>query len=170
MDPLSAFHQLSSGMVLYFVRRYDEAILQFQNALRTSPELWIAHCGLMHTFNITGRSDRALASAQVCFGRYGSQVKDVLASGYAAAGYQEAMRRAGDFLATGAGGTYVAPDVVFVAYVHAGQKDLARQWLSKSADERSPNVFGAVRDPFVNDTLRDSPWFKEISRRTKLPI
>jgi eukaryotic-like serine/threonine-protein kinase len=170
LDPLNAFHQLSSGMVLYLVRRYDEAIMQFQNVLRASPDMWVAQCGLMHTFNITGRFDRALPAAQDCFGRYGSEVKDVLARGYAAAGYQEAMRRAGDFLAAGASGTYVAPDGVFLAYVHAGQKDLARQWLSKTVDERSPNVFGAVRDPFVNDTLGDNPWFKEILRRTRLPM
>lgn len=169
VDPLNAFNQMSSGMILYFVRRYNEAIMQFENALRTSPDMKVAQCGLMHVFNVTGRSDRALAAAQGCFGRYGNQVKDVLASGYAAAGYQEAMRRVGDFLAAGANGTYVAPNAVFLAYAHAGQKDLARQWLSKSVDERDPNVYGAFRDPFVNDTLRDNPWFKEILRRTKLP-
>jgi hypothetical protein len=42
--------------------------------------------------------------------------------------------------------------------------------LSKTVDERSPNMFGAVRDPFVNDTLGDNPWFKEILRRTRLPM
>ena len=80
------------------------------------------------------------------------------------------MRRVAELLAKGVSGTYVAPSEVAMQYLLAGQKDLALQWLSKSVDARDPNVYGAVRDPFVIDSLRDDPRFQEILRRTRLPI
>jgi tetratricopeptide (TPR) repeat protein len=169
LDPFNPFIQALYGMDLYFVRRYDQAIVQFQSALRTSPGLPVARCGLLHAYNMTGRSDRALEAAQGCFEQYGPQVKGVLARGYATAGYREAMRRLGDFFAAGLNGTYVAPNEIFLAYAHAGEADLALQWLSKSVDARDPNVYGAVRDPFVVGRLGDDPRFQKIVRRTGLP-
>jgi hypothetical protein len=80
------------------------------------------------------------------------------------------MRQAADLLAMGVSGTYVPPIDVFHAYMHAGQRETALQWLSKAVEARDPSVYGAVRDPFVNDTFRDDPRFLEIVRRTGLPL
>jgi hypothetical protein len=79
------------------------------------------------------------------------------------------MRRVADLLATGVTGAYVAPIDVFSAYLHAGQKDAALEWLSKAVEAGDPNVYGPVRDPFTNDSLRDDPRFQEILRRARLP-
>jgi hypothetical protein len=65
---------------------------------------------------------------------------------------------------------YVAPIDVFLAYLHAAEKDLALEWLSRSVDAREPNLSGAVRDPFVTDSLGQDVRFQEIVRRTKLPL
>ena len=169
LDPLNAFNQALYGTILYFVRRYDEAIVQLQNALRTSPDLPVGHCVLWAAFNMTGRPEQALMAAEGCLGRYGREVKEALMLGYSAAGYPGAMRRVADRLAAGVSGVYVTPGDVFQPYLHAGQKDLALQWLSKAVDARDPNVYGAVRDPFVVDSLRDDPRFQEILRRVRLP-
>ena len=170
LDPFNAFIQALYGVDLYFVRRYDEAIAQLQSALKTSPDLPFAHCVLGAAFNLTGRPEQALHGAEGCLEHYGPDVKDALARGYSEAGYPGAMRRVADLLAKGVSGTYVSPGDVFTAYLHAGQKDLALQWLSKLVDARDPNVYGAARDPFVNDSFRDDPRFHEIVRRTRLPI
>jgi TolB-like protein/tetratricopeptide (TPR) repeat protein/predicted Ser/Thr protein kinase len=170
LDPLNAFNQALYGTVLYLVRRYDEAIVQLENVLNTSPDQPVAHCALWYTFNITRRFERALSAAGGCLGHYSPDMKDVLSRGFSEVGYPGAMRRVGDRLAAGANGVYVAPIDIFLAYLHAGQKDLALEWLLKSVEARDPNVPGAVRDPFASDSLRDNPRFQDLLRRTRLPI
>jgi hypothetical protein len=94
----------------------------------------------------------------------------VLSRGFSEAGYAGAIRRVGDRLAVGVNGVYVAPIDVYIAYLYAGQKDLALEWLLKSVEARDPNVSGAVRDPFASDSFRDDPRFQNLLRRTRLPI
>jgi len=169
-DPFNVLIQALYGVNLYFVRRYDEAIVQLESALRTSPDLPFAHCGLLFAFNMKGWPERALVAAEGCLGHYSREVKDALARGYSEAGYPGAMRRVGDLLAAGVRETYVAPIDVFLPYLQAGQKDLALEWLSKAVEARDPNVYGAVRDPFTIDSLRDDSRFQSLLRRTRLPI
>jgi len=169
LDPLNANFQASYGMNLYFVRRYDEAIVQSQNALRKSPELIGAHCVLWHAFNITGRPEQALKGAEGCIGFYGREVKDALVRGYSEGGYPRAMRQVADLLASGMSGVHVAPIDVFLPYLHAGEKDLALEWLSRAVELRDPQLDGAAADPFSNDRLGDDPRFQEILRRARLP-
>jgi eukaryotic-like serine/threonine-protein kinase len=170
LDPLNALNQALYATILYFVRRYDEAIAQYQAALSTTPDSAIAQCGLWYAYNMTRKPQQALTAAEGCLGHYSRDVKDVLARGYAAGGYVGAMRGAGDFLAAGIDGVYVAPNDVFTAYLHAGQKDLALEWLSKSVDARDPNVYGAFRNPFAVDSFRGDRRFQDLVRRTGLPI
>jgi len=170
LDPLNAFVQALHGVDLYFVRRYDEAIVQLQGALKTSPDLPFAHCVLANAFNVKGEAEQAFKGTQGCLAHYGSEVTDALMRGYSETGYQGAMRRVADLLAVGIGGTYVPPVDVFAAYMHAHQEDAALQWLAKAVDVRDPNLYGALRDPFVIDRVADDPRFREILRRTRLPI
>jgi hypothetical protein len=115
------------------------------------------------------RPEEAHVAAEGCFGHYGREVKEALGRGYVEAGYPGAMHRVAEVLATGASGVYVAPVDIFVAYMHAGRKDLALQWLRKSVDTRDPNVYGAILDPLAIDSLGDDPRFLEIARRARLP-
>jgi Tfp pilus assembly protein PilF len=170
LDPLNAFIQALYGVDLHFLRRYDDAIVQLQSALKTSPDLPFAHCVLAAAFNMKGRPEQALVATESCLEHYGREVKDALARGYSEAKYPGAMRRVADLLATGVSGTYVAPIDVYSAYLHAGQKDLALQWLSKAVDARDPNVYGAFLNPLASDTFRDDPRFQDLLRRTRLPI
>jgi tetratricopeptide (TPR) repeat protein len=168
LDPLNAFNQALYGTVLYLVRRYDEAAVRLENVLKTAPDQPVAHCALWYTFNVMRRFEPALSSAEGCLGHYTADIKNILSRGFSEAGYPGAMRRLGDRLAVGVNGVYVAPIDVFLAYVHAGQKDLALEWLSKSAEARDPNISGALRDPFVSDSLRDDPRFQAVLRRARL--
>jgi hypothetical protein len=64
----------------------------------------------------------------------------------------------------------VSPLVVFSAYIEAGEKDLALDWLSKAVEARDPNVYGAVRNPLSVDSLGDDPHFRALVLRTGLPM
>lgn len=170
LDPLNAFVQAFYGVDLYFVRRYDDAILWLQSALKTSPDLPFAHCVLANAFNVKGQPEKAMQGAQGCLAHYGRDVQGALMRGYSEAGYAGAMRQVADLLSKGRNGTYVPAIDVFAAYMHAGEKDLALQWLLKAVDARDSNLYGAVRDPFVVDSVAGDPRFREILRRTRLPI
>jgi Tfp pilus assembly protein PilF len=170
LDPSFPDAHTLYGVILYLVRRYEDALAQFQSALNTTPDSAVVTCGLWYTYNMTGKPEQALKAAQRCLDHYGNDVSALLAQGYSEAGYAGGMRRVADRLAAGVRGVYVAPIDVFLAYLHAGEKNLALEWLSKSVDARDPNVSGAVRDPFAKDSLGDDPRFQGIVRRTKLPI
>jgi hypothetical protein len=79
------------------------------------------------------------------------------------------MRQVADLLASGMSGVHVAPIDVHIPYLHAGQKGLALDWLSRAVELRDPQVYGAAVDPFANERLGDDPRFREILRRTGLP-
>ena len=74
---------------------------------------------------MTGRLEQALAAAGGCIGHYSSDIEDILQRGYREGGYAGAMRRVGDRLAAGVAGAYMAPIDVFLAYLHARDKDRA---------------------------------------------
>jgi TolB-like protein/tetratricopeptide (TPR) repeat protein len=171
LDPLNVLNQALYGTVLYVVRRYDEAIRQFENALKTSPNHPVAQCGLWRAFHLKGRLDEALVAAEACLASTvdGSEVKNALQRGRSEAGYNGAMRRVADWLAAGATGTYVPAMDVFAVYLNAGEKDLALQWLAKAVDARDPNIYGAIRNPFANDSLGGDQRFRELVRRSGLP-
>lgn len=169
LDPLSPNRHASYGSVLYFARRYKEALVQFQNAVRAAPDSPGPHCMLWHTYNMMGRHEEAVLGAEGCLGFYGPEVKDALARGFSERGYPGAMRRVADLLASGISGVHVAPVDVHLAYLHAGEKDLALEWLLKAAERGDPQVFGAARDPFTNDSLGDDPRYQEFLQRVRLP-
>jgi serine/threonine-protein kinase len=168
LDPLSPTRQASYGSTLYFARRYKEAIAQLQKAARTIPDSPGPHCGLWHAYNVLGRPKEALVGAEGCIGFYGPEVKDALARGSSERGYLGAMRRVADLLASGMSGVHVAPIDVHIAYLHAGDKNLALEWLSRAVDGRDPQLYGVAADPFANDSLGDDPRFQEILRRAGL--
>jgi hypothetical protein len=119
---------------------------------------------------MTGQPRQALGSAVDCLSHYGRDLQNVLTGGDGAADYRGTMRRLGDVLASGISGAYVPPIDVCGAYLHAGQKELALEWLSKAIDARDPNVFGAIRDPFTQDSLGADSRFHDLVRGTRLPL
>lgn len=100
-------------------------------------------------------SDREIASVTTVL------TSKTCSRGFSEAGYPGAIRRVDDRLAVGVNGIYVVPIDVYIAYLYAGQKDLALEWLLKSVEARDPNVSGAVRDPFASDSFRDDSRFQD---------
>jgi serine/threonine-protein kinase len=168
LDPLNPFNRALYATVLYFVRRYDGSIAQFERAAQTTPDSPIVQCGLWRSYYVTGREPQAIAAAARCFEHYGADVPG-LAQAFASGDYQTRMRQVGDLLVAASGKTFVAPSDVHVAYRHAGQMDLAIEWLAKSVTERDPNVYGAVRDPMTVDQIGRDPRFEALVKRTGLP-
>jgi TolB-like protein/Tfp pilus assembly protein PilF len=167
LDPLSAFNQSIYGTMLYFDGRYEDAITALQTALRMAPDLPIAHCGLWYSYYLTGRFEQALRGADGCIGHYDPSVGAALLE---EGGYTEAMRRVASRLAAGFDGVYVAPIDVMTAYLHAGDTELAFDWLVRSVDARDPNMFAISTEPLIRDKLGADPRFGALLRRVGLSL
>ena len=88
--------------------------------------------------------------------------------GYAEGGYASAQKRLADVKAARCGkqgGTnawYIAN-----AYLYAGDRDHALEWLKKAYEERNGNI-PYIGSP-VFDSLRSEPRFQDLLRRMNLP-
>ena len=167
LDPLNSLFQGLYGLHLMWERRYDDAIVQYRNALRTAPNFRTALWGLWHMSHAKRMYQEALAAAKARFAD-DREVEEALERGYAAGGYAEAMRLAAETLAARSRTTYVQPTVIASLYAYAGDSDRALEWLEKAHDERDPVLVGLGVGPRW-DSLRDDPRFQDLLRRMNLP-
>jgi tetratricopeptide (TPR) repeat protein len=154
---------------LLFARRYDDAIAQAQNALRTAPNHLVAMDMLFCGYHAKGMYEEHLATMKAYYAAFGlSEVEDALARGYAEAGYPGAMNLAAEALAAASETGSALPTEVAKQYIFAGNNDRALEWLERSFEAHDPNL------PYVGfpvyDGLRDDPRFKDILRRMNLPM
>jgi len=166
LDPFNALFQSLYAYDLLYLRRYDDAIAQAHKALRTAPDAPVAHSALWIGLFLKGMYKDAFLEAKANFpGDH--DIEEAFERGYAEGGYPGAMRRAAELLAARSSKTYVSPTFVAELYFHAGEKDLALQWLEKAFQVREPNL------PYIGapeyDGLRSDPRFQNLLRRMNLP-
>ena len=168
LDPFNSFFQTFYGWNLIYARRYDDAIVQFRNAIRTSPNP-SALAGLWYGFHQKRMYEDALVEAKRLFAAQGDgEVEEALTRGYAEAGYERAMNLAAETLSARSRTAYVAPGLIATLYDHAGRSDLALEWLEKAFDERSTGMVILAVEPF-SDAVRNDSRFQELLRRMNLP-
>jgi len=168
LDPINRGGQTFHGWVLYYVRRYDDAIAQFQNSLRRHPDNVAAVDGLSLVYYAKGMYDEWLAAKQSYFSMIGiPQAEEVLALGYAEGDYRAAARRLGDTLATLRSVKYVSPMEIAQSYVVAGENSLALHWLERSFEEHGAGMLLLSAMPCW-DGLREDPRFITLLRRMNL--
>ena len=168
LDPLNFFAQGIFGLHLFNFRRYDDAIAQFRKVLRTESNFHLAREGLWVAFYQKQMYEEALAEAKKYFEVLrDSEAAEALERGYAEAGYPGAMRFTAEKLAARSKQTFVQPTQIARLYDHAGEKDLALEWLEKAYDEREPTLVDLSVWP--KGTLRDDPRFQALLRRMNFP-
>ena len=164
--PFNSFYQAFYGADLLFVRRYDDAIAQFQKARRLAPGSPLVHTGHHSAFHLKGMYEEAFEEKRAWFvAADDREVEAALARGYAEAGYPGAMRLAADTVA--ARSNYKPMDVVNL-YVSAGEKDQSLEWLERAFEARDPGIPYLSVVPLF-DSLRDEPRFRDLLRRMNLP-
>lgn len=141
LDPLNSLFQALYGLHLMWEGRYDDAIVQYRNALRTAPNLQTAFWGLWHASHAKRMYEEALAAAKAHFAD-DPEAEEALARGYAAGGYPEAMRLTAETLAALSRTTHVQPTDIASLYAYAGNSDRALEWLEKAHEERDPVLVG----------------------------
>jgi adenylate cyclase len=167
LDPLNEVIQAFYGVDLEISGRYDEAIVQYRKALRTSPRLPFAHWRLSVVLFMKGLENESMAEMKAYYtGDHG--MEEALTQGYAQSGYRGAMKRAADTLAARDRNSYVLPTDVAGLWMRAGNKAQALEWLEKGEEVRDPNMPYISVLPTYNP-LRSDPRFQELMRRMNLP-
>ncbi len=169
LDPFNSLFQSLYGIDLTFVRRYDDAIVVFQNALKTAPNNPMVHSGLYAAFHAKGMYDEALAEVRALFAALGDRVlEDALARGYADGGYRMAIRRAAETWAARSPTSFVPPVDLAELFATVGEHERALEWLERGFEQRDPNMpYVGVQPHF--DSLHDDPRFQDLLRRMNLP-
>lgn len=169
LDPLNAFYRSLHGVDLVFVRRYDDAIAQFRDALRTSPGLHFAQTDLWLSLHQKGMYPEALEAMKEIHATLGDrEMEEALDRGFDRGGYRGAMRQAAETLAARSRTRYVPPVDVAMRFLAAGDRERALEWLEKGYEERDPNL-PYLGLPFY-DVLRDDPRFQALVDRMGLPM
>jgi len=166
LDPLSLVVKCNRAQVLYFARRYDDAIAQLLDAIEMDAEFPLARFVLGLVYLQTGQYGHA--SQQFAKARETTHGHPAATAGLVAAmahtkNKVEAKKSLEELerLADQKRGIHY-----YLAVAHLGFGDTTRafQYLEKACDERSESVSNFNVDPAL-DALRSKPDFKKLLRR-----
>jgi TolB-like protein len=169
LDPYNSLFQSLAAADFLLVHRYDDAIAQARSAQRTNADDPVAHNILQVCFFMKGMYEEAFAEWKAMWNipLYGNRdIAEALDRGYAEAGFTGAMRHAAEAWAKV---VYERgePWYLALAYVMAGDKERALEWLEKGFELHDANM-AYLGFPGFNG-LRPDPRFRDLLRRMKLP-
>ncbi len=121
------------------MRRYEEAILEAQIALRIAPGQPVASYALQDAYLAKEMYEEWLAEAKSYWATLDRpDVEAALARGYADETFAGAMKRAAETLAADADTTFAFETARL--YLLLGETDRAFEWLDRAVDARDPGV------------------------------
>jgi TolB-like protein/DNA-binding winged helix-turn-helix (wHTH) protein/Tfp pilus assembly protein PilF len=169
VDPVSVDAQLNVGVILYFARRYDDAIVAINEALDLAPDFGQAHVLLGRIYVAKGMPDRAVAALERAEALLGRR-PDVLtphAYALARAGRSLEARMMLDRLREFAKPRTPAPIRVAMVHIALGETDRAFEWLQKALEARDWQM-GLLNVEPAFDVLRSDQRFAGLVERVGL--
>ena len=169
LDPHSLVIASDRAILLYYARRYDEAIKALEAIETADPNFPRAHV-IVYPYVEVGRFEDALARVQrwrtldkspwtwaneaYILGRWGqlSRARQVLAE----------IEKVNQIRKMDP-----AP-LMALAYAGVGDREQLIQWLQRGVESRSPSVIMAVKVDPAFDPYREDPRFQELLRRSGL--
>ena len=176
VDPVGLVVNTDLCMVLYFARRYDEAIAQCNATLDLDPHSAAALWQLGAVYATKGMDSKA-ASAFVQASALRGVAPDLIAafkSGERDSGLRGQWKAALQFLFRNMNGSKkddrndVDPMSIAVAYTYADNTDKALMWLERAFEARAYGITYLGVDPTF-DRLRSDPRFVLLLRLIGLP-
>lgn len=169
LDPLSMSVQANKGWILYWARRFDEAIVQARETIGLDENCVQAYNVLGLSLIATGAPDEAVVILKECVRRFGDALSLAwLGMAYGAAGCEEEARAVLRLMEerTTAG----RMPSVCLAWVHGGLGAKARALdLIEQAYAEHDAVILWLRVSPMFDTLRDEPRCQQLIARLGLP-
>ena len=170
LDPLAVSFGLPTdfyiGEMLYFARRYDDAIEQLQKTLELEPDFPATLWFLGLAFHEKGNHEEAITYLERAFKASGRDpgVAPFLAYIYATAGKRdEAQKILDEILKRGEHGHLSAWDVALV-HVGLGNVDGAFEWLERACEERAGWMVYLKTLPLLDPLRADSRFLTLLHR------
>jgi serine/threonine-protein kinase len=171
LDPMNALNHALRGMVLIYLKRFDDAIAAARTAISLRPDLSISYVCMQRAYMAKGMRDELLADQRLRISRDPERVA-AFNKGLAEGGYEGAQRAIADVLAARfertQGTTSVSLWGIALRYLDAGDNDRAMNWLQRAYDHHDSDL------PYTNappwDRLRDDPRYQALLRRIGLAI
>lgn len=168
LDPLGVTG-VTTGLILFFARRYDEAVRELRSVLAVHPDhaagLWLLGFALIENH----QPEEAILLLQKAASGSGQSpgVIGGLVRAYAEAGHRAAAVRWLNELKRRQKTSYV-PAAAFVdAYIALGDRDQTFAWFEQAYKEQAGFLQWLKVHPFY-DPLRDDPRFKDLLHRVGL--
>lgn len=166
LDPLSRIINARVGFVLFFARRFDDAIAAEAHALEldstNGPAYWslgAAHSATRQFRLAAGDFARARALSGLMLGEEGYS--------YARSGDVARAKAFLDSLDERARTTYVDPYERALVYAGLGDRDRALDWLNRAREGHSASIIWLRAEP-IFDGLRSDPRFAALIREVGL--
>jgi tetratricopeptide (TPR) repeat protein len=170
VDPVSADAQMNLGIILYFARRYDDAVAAVTETFELAPDFGPAHVLLGRIYVAKGMPERAVEELERAEGVLGRR-PDVLtphAYALARAGREREARTMLDGLREIAKPRAPAPIRVAMVHIALGETDRAFEWLDKAIEARDWQM-GLLNIEPGFDVLRSDRRFAPLVARVGLP-
>lgn len=170
VDPFGLWNQESLGTGLYYARRYDDSIQQFDRVAKMNPDLPNAHLFLALDYLAKSLPERAVTEAETAAELSGRHplFLGFLADAYAQAGQRQQAMAILDELKALPEGIYLDPAVLGFVYAALGARQEAMTWIDRSFHEHSDGWLYAKVAPFL-DPLRNEPRFQALLARMGFP-
>jgi len=166
LEPLLTTAKTRTASLLYFARRYDEAIAQITESLALDDRPGIAHALLGRVYLHTGRYDLALAEFAKTRGPTPGSFGDVGQALALSGRRAEALAELDRVLKLSTQRYISAVDIASI-YAGLGDTDNAIAWLDRALQQRASTLGFLAQNPAF-DGLHDDPRFAAIVDRVGL--
>lgn len=169
-DPISLILNANRGYILYFARRYADAMEQLQQALELDESFAPTHHRLGLVCSALGMDGKAIDHLVLADQYSGESSQALGALGYAYAQYGD-IQKAKDILErliALSNKRYVSAAIMADVCVGLRQANQTLQWLDKAVSERSAAIVRLRVDPRY-DWLRSEPRFQEVVESVRVP-
>jgi len=177
IDPGSVVITMGRAWILYFARRYNEAIEQICQTLERQPHSGEAHTLLRLAYEKAGRFQEALADWQKQMVLAGKcELADSLEEAYKTSGYEGVLLKLLRRAEKSSRHSYLSPAIFFLFHARLGSirlsngtrhRDQALRWLGKAFQERCSYLPFLKVDPLF-DGFREDYRFTDLTRKVGL--
>jgi tetratricopeptide (TPR) repeat protein len=153
----------------YHSGQYQGAADQLRHTIQIAPDFFIGRGSNWRVLHRLGENAAAFGECKRTYELLGdSEVVQALEQGERRSGYAGAMKAAAQTLAKRAGTAYVAGSQVALLYAHAGENDLALEWLDNGLKDRDCRLHLLWAEPDW-EPLYSKPRFQNLLRKMGFP-